>query len=150
MSEDNQQLPDPLMMPSVNSGTSNSTNNDLNKNEPIQHIAGPNFSSSGSSVNGSTALPMPQNNQSAQLTGANPAKLSGAQLQQSTSRHQSLASNTPAIADDVDLIEKVWVEKAKEIVDKTQDNPYLQNKAISEIKADYIKKRYNKDITKSD
>ena len=56
----------------------------------------------------------------------------------------------PQIADDIDLIEKEWVEKAKEIVDKTRENPYLQNKAISEIKADYIKKRYNKDLAKSE
>lgn len=62
---------------------------------------------------------------------------------------QPSVSNTqnPSIADDVDLIEKEWVEKAKEIVEKTKDNPYLQNKAISEFKADYIKKRYNKDLT---
>ncbi len=59
-------------------------------------------------------------------------------------------SNSPMIADDVDLIEKEWVEKAKEIVNKTKDNPYLQNKAISEIKTDYIKKRYNKDLSKSE
>lgn len=62
----------------------------------------------------------------------------------------SLVSNSPQIADDVDLIEKEWVEKAKEIVEKTKENPYLQNKAISEIKADYIQKRYNKNIAKSE
>lgn len=50
------------------------------------------------------------------------------------------------IADDADLIEKEWVERAKDIVHKTKDNPYLQNKAITKMKADYIKKRYNKDI----
>lgn len=61
----------------------------------------------------------------------------------------SLSTGAPQIADDVDLIEKEWVEKAKEIVDKTKENPYLQNKAISEIKADYIKKRYNKEVAKS-
>lgn len=60
-----------------------------------------------------------------------------------------VVSDMPAIADDVDLIEKEWVEKAKEVVAKTQDNPYLQNKAISEIKAEYIRKRYNKDLTRS-
>ena len=62
----------------------------------------------------------------------------------------SSTTNSPMIADDVDLIEKEWVEKAKEIVNKTKDNPYLQNKAISEIKTDYIKKRYNKDLSKSE
>lgn len=60
---------------------------------------------------------------------------------------KQLAGASPQIADDADLIEKEWVEKAKEIVAKTRENPYLQNKAINEMKTDYIKKRYNKDIT---
>ncbi len=55
-------------------------------------------------------------------------------------------STTPQLADDADLIEKAWVEKAKEIVNKTKHDPYLQNKEINKIKADYMKKRYNKDI----
>jgi hypothetical protein len=54
--------------------------------------------------------------------------------------------STPPIADDVDLIEKEWVEKAKEIVNKTKDDPYAQNQEMTKIKADYLKKRYNKDI----
>ena len=49
-------------------------------------------------------------------------------------------------AADVDLIEKEWVHKAKEIVSHTIGDPYTQNKEINKIKADYIKKRYNKDI----
>jgi hypothetical protein len=67
-----------------------------------------------------------------------------------TTQARQLAGTTPQIADDADLIEKEWVEKAKEIVEKTRENPYLQNKAINEIKADYIKKRYNKEITNTD
>lgn len=68
-----------------------------------------------------------------------------------TASHAAQSSNnSPAIADDVDLIEKEWVEKAKEIVEKTRENPYLQNKALNEIKADYIKKRYNKELAKSE
>lgn len=50
------------------------------------------------------------------------------------------------IADDVDLIEKEWVTKAKAIVDNTKDDPHRQNKELNKVKADYIKKRYNKDI----
>ena len=61
-----------------------------------------------------------------------------------------ISSSSPQIADDIDLIEKEWVEKAKEIVEKTKENPYLQNKAISEIKADYIQKRYNKQVAQSE
>jgi len=52
----------------------------------------------------------------------------------------------PSIADDVDLIEKEWVEKAKMLVEKTKDDPHQQNKELSRIKADYIKKRYNKEL----
>lgn len=56
------------------------------------------------------------------------------------------STTTGLSAADVDLIEKVWVQKAKEIVAKTTGDPYTQNKEINKIKADYIKKRYNKDI----
>ena len=53
-------------------------------------------------------------------------------------------------AEDVDLIEKVWVEKAKEIVQKTVGDPYKQNQELSQVKAAYIKKRYSKDIKVSE
>lgn len=55
-------------------------------------------------------------------------------------------SEAPLIADDTDLIEKEWVEKAKALVNKTKNDPYTQNKEISKFKASYIKRRYNKDI----
>jgi hypothetical protein len=53
-------------------------------------------------------------------------------------------------ADDADLIEKEWVTRAKKIVDVTRNDPHQQNKQISRVKAEYIKKRYNKDIKVSD
>lgn len=53
---------------------------------------------------------------------------------------------TPIIADDSDLIEKEWVLKAKEIVARTRHDPYQQNKEVERMKADYMKKRYNKDV----
>ena len=56
------------------------------------------------------------------------------------------AAGMPAIADDTDLIEKEWVLKAKEIVNRTKDDPYVQNKEVNRMKADYMKKRYNKEI----
>ncbi len=55
-------------------------------------------------------------------------------------------ASTPAIADDVDVIEKEWVEKAKDIVNKNSSDPHKQNEEVSVLKADYMKKRYNKDI----
>ncbi len=58
----------------------------------------------------------------------------------------SIAGTLPQIAEDTDLIEKEWVLKAKEIVARTQHDPYQQNKEVEKIKADYLKKRYNKDV----
>ncbi len=56
------------------------------------------------------------------------------------------SSVTPQVADDVDLIEKEWVEKAKSIVNQTRQDPHAQNKEMNRFKADYLKKRYNKEI----
>jgi hypothetical protein len=59
---------------------------------------------------------------------------------------QPVVPGMPIIADDADLIEKEWVLKAKEIVARTRQDPYEQNKEVERMKADYMKKRYNKDI----
>ncbi len=56
----------------------------------------------------------------------------------------------PDSAEDLDLIEKVWVQKAKQIVDSTQGDPYVQNKQLNKMKVEYIKKRYDKDIKYSE
>lgn len=53
---------------------------------------------------------------------------------------------TPPVAEDIDLIEKAWVEKAKAIVKSTHGDPFSQNKELNKVKADYIKKRYDKDV----
>ena len=61
-----------------------------------------------------------------------------------------VSSATPDLAEDIDLIEKAWVEKAKAIVESTHGDPHMQNKELSKVKADYIKKRYNKDVKVSE
>lgn len=60
------------------------------------------------------------------------------------------AISSPAIANDDDLIEKEWVAKAKAIVDDTKSDPYEQESAMSKLQADYLKKRYGKEVTLSD
>ncbi|MCA9332371.1 hypothetical protein KDA00_00690 [Candidatus Saccharibacteria bacterium] len=59
-------------------------------------------------------------------------------------------ASMPAIADDNDLIEKEWVDKAKQIVEHTRSDPHEQNKEVTKMKVDYLKKRYNKDIKVTD
>lgn len=56
------------------------------------------------------------------------------------------SSNNPLVASDDDLIEKEWVDKAKMIVQQTRSDPYAQEKEVSRLQADYMKKRYGKDI----
>lgn len=57
-----------------------------------------------------------------------------------------LDSNNPDVAEDADVIEKSWVKRAKDIVNDTHDDPRKQKEALSEFKADYMKKRFDKDI----
>ena len=55
-------------------------------------------------------------------------------------------TGSPSVAADADLIEKEWVDRAKELVKKTQNDPHEQEMVVSQLKADYIKKRYGRDI----
>lgn len=50
------------------------------------------------------------------------------------------------LADDVDVIEKEWVEKAKKIVHETREDPYMQEKEVSKLQSDYLQKRYGKQL----
>jgi len=53
---------------------------------------------------------------------------------------------SPSIAADDDLIEKEWVDKAKDIVAKTRDDPYKREREVGRLQSDYLKKRYGKDL----
>ncbi|MEI7689866.1 MAG: hypothetical protein WCI79_02795 [Candidatus Saccharibacteria bacterium] len=55
-------------------------------------------------------------------------------------------SMTPAVASDDDLIEKEWVDKAKKIVAETKDDPYKREESVSKLQADYLKKRYGREV----
>ncbi len=50
----------------------------------------------------------------------------------------------PGVAEDADLIEKEWVQKAKDIIKKTQNDPHVQSRELNIFRADYMQKRYNK------
>ena len=79
------------------------------------------------------SIPLPVNQGSAQQSITNDVS-------------NTTAGTTPAVADDNDLIEKEWVNKAKQIVASTRDDPYQQSKELTVFKADYMKKRYNKTL----
>lgn len=54
---------------------------------------------------------------------------------------------SPAVASDDDLIEREWVEKAKQVVAETRNDPHAQDVAVGKLQADYLKKRYGKVIS---
>lgn len=58
----------------------------------------------------------------------------------------ALTDDNPLVASDDEVLEKEWVDKAKKIVSQTKDDPYNQEKEVSKLQADYIKKRYGKEI----
>jgi hypothetical protein len=50
----------------------------------------------------------------------------------------------PAAPADEAAMEQEWIEKAKEVVLRTQDDPFMQNKLLSELKAQYLAARYGR------
>lgn len=59
-------------------------------------------------------------------------------------------SVAPVLADASVLIEKEWVARAKAIVEQTKNDPYMQNEELNKFKADFMKKKYNKDVKVSE
>lgn len=55
-------------------------------------------------------------------------------------------SSSPIVAADEDLIEKEWVDKAKQIVAETKDDPHKRAEQANALQKDYMKKRFGKDI----
>ena len=53
-------------------------------------------------------------------------------------------------AEDVDIIEKPWVKKAEEIIKKDKDKPYFEEEDHEDLQIDYLKKRFGKEIRKSE
>ncbi|HEX7484340.1 MAG TPA: hypothetical protein VF281_04275 [Candidatus Saccharimonadales bacterium] len=58
--------------------------------------------------------------------------------------------DTPIAANDDDLIEKEWVDKAKKIIMQTKDDPYRREQEVGKLQADYLRKRYGKELGASE
>ncbi len=57
---------------------------------------------------------------------------------------------TPLVAADDDLIEKEWVDKAKQVIATTKDDPFRREQEVKILQIDYVKKRYGKIIGATD
>ena len=59
-------------------------------------------------------------------------------------------TTAPLVAADEDLIEKEWVDKAKEIIQQTKDDPHARTQKVNELQRDYMQKRYNRVVGASE
>ena len=65
----------------------------------------------------------------------------------STNTTQGTATDdVPIVANDDDLIEKEWVDKAKKIIAETKDDPHRREREVSKLQIEYIRRRYGREI----
>ncbi len=62
------------------------------------------------------------------------------------SQDGSSDATVPIVANDDDLIEKEWVDKAKQIIAATKDDPYRREQEVSKLQIEYIRRRYGREI----
>jgi hypothetical protein len=61
----------------------------------------------------------------------------------------SSQNDNPTTAGDDDLIEAEWVNKAKKIIAETRDDPHRREQEVGKLQADYLRKRYGKELGSS-
>ncbi|MEO6513168.1 MAG: hypothetical protein ABIR37_00620 [Candidatus Saccharimonadales bacterium] len=115
---------------------------------PVQndHVPQPFFGAPGAPAPANLdAQNQPPANHAAPHTAGQPG---GQQLVSASDQNNNDVSNTttPSNADDSDLIEKEWVEKAKAIVEKTRRDPFQQSQELNRFKNEYLQKRYGKNV----
>ncbi len=67
-----------------------------------------------------------------------------------SSQPTAAPSDDISVAADEDLIEKEWVDKTKKIIEATKDDPARREREISKLQADYLMKRYSKQLGKTE
>jgi hypothetical protein len=55
-------------------------------------------------------------------------------------------SSTGSADDSSDALDEEWVNKAKAIIERTKNDPYVESRELGKAKADYLRIRYNKQI----
>jgi hypothetical protein len=109
------------------------------------------FRAPEASIPGFEAVPAPAQQPFAMPTIAQAIPPTAPAQQASPLMQPVPAQDAPAVqADDDSALDEEWVNKAREIVERTHNDPYVQSREISKIKSQYIKVRYNKDIKSSD
>ena len=59
---------------------------------------------------------------------------------------QIVSSRAPQSAGDTDTIEPVWIKYIKKTIQKNKSDPFAQAQELSYLQADYLKKRFAKEL----
>jgi hypothetical protein len=98
-------------------------------------------------LTGERSIPNPENHIPA---SQNPILPTGQSTTMSITQAPVVADDTTAgvamTADDVDVIEKEWVVKAKKVLEQYSDDPRSEAMEFSKLKADYMMKRFKKEL----
>lgn len=75
-----------------------------------------------------------------------PAAVAATPVQQQLPQQGAVASTTASSSKtvDADALEKVWVDKAKDTIEKTKMDPHSEAHQIAELMKGYLKERYGK------
>ena len=52
----------------------------------------------------------------------------------------------PDTAEDGEKIEREWADRVRKVVEETKDNPRTEQIEVNKLKADYLKKRFNREL----
>lgn len=98
-------------------------------------------------------LPQVQSNTPAPLQAANPPVQTQAQVwsnevhTDAASAREVHAGIADLAAEDVDLIEKPWVDITEKVIAADKDDPYAEDEHQHDINKAYVKKRFNLDVS---
>lgn len=73
-----------------------------------------------------------------------PAQVLPAPMQNDANR--VVVNQSPATAQDIDLMEDEWVKDLKKMISETKNDPYTREIRFKQMQVDYLKKRYNRII----
>lgn len=61
-------------------------------------------------------------------------------------KSESVVDGTSKTSENEEEIDQQWIAKAQETIEKTHTDPYQESLQLSQVKAEYLKARYNKAI----
>lgn len=138
---DHEILPSPQLAPPESTGTAPVS---PEYTQPTEVSSQPENETS-KAIEQNTFGPAPQQPQPPSAQSFDGATATGAS--NTTDQGQAGAQSTPMqVPEEKDNIDQAWIDRIQGVVDQTKNDPHARNQAISRLRADYMKQKYNKDI----